>query len=496
MDKAGLPHIFYGVFREGGPSVIYHRMRRADGSWTAPENITGDQLTRPIWTQAELDPTTGDIYVGWLESQTGISRWDAATGRWSSQQNISNSGGRAFFPTIAVNSQNGTIWDIWADGDNIFSRQSTDHAATWQPKQLVVNEGAAKLGRMFGLKARSTRGIIYLLISADQLDPLYYVGPTLSLMTFNQSISVPEPTPTSSPLPTGTPVETTTPVIQPTLSPMPTTVAPTPTPAISQVAFTITPQPTATLLPTVTPQPTATPAPTVTPQPTATPPAFPNAVPTSLLPATATPLPLNQTTAAPTATPKPVVPTPTRPSVSTKSQNQNNQSGKEPQTQVSQSPSNTPTSVPQPTSTPQPTATIPPEVVQATVQAEAQRIAAATPQSLVVPLAPPGSGGKGPLLVLPTSTPLPTLTTAPTATPQPTATTDPYQLTADVKADLTVAAQSKNSSKSDSTQPAVAQVPNPGPSVPPPAGPLWLLPLGLVVIGKGLLNVLGLAFRP
>jgi len=187
VDKAGLPHVFYGVFNESGPSIINHRMRRADGSWTAPENITGNNLSRPIWTQAELDPVSGDIYVSWVEIQAGISRWNAATGKWTSQENVTNAGGRAFFPTIAVNSQTGTVWMIWQDGQILWTRQSLDHGQTWQPRELAVDLGAAKIGRMYGLKARSTRGIIYLLISGDQLDPLYYVGPTLFLMTFNQS---------------------------------------------------------------------------------------------------------------------------------------------------------------------------------------------------------------------------------------------------------------------------------------------------------------------
>lgn len=480
VDKAGLPHIFYGVFRDGGPSVIYHRMRQPNGSWTASENINGDDLSRPIWTQAELDPVSGDIYVSWVEGQTGISRWNAATGKWTTTQNISNSGGRAFFPTIAVNSQTGVVWDIWADGPNLWARQSLDHGQTWQGKELVVNEGAAKIGRMYGLKARSTRGIIYLLISADQLDPLYYVGPTLSLMTFNQNISATGTTPTASPKTTGTPGGTATPVIQPTLSTGPLTPGPTATPGITQAAPTITPQPTATLLPTVTPQPTATPVQTATPQPTATPVVFPTAIPTATAQLTATP------TMVPTTTPKPV---PAQ--VPGQSQNQDSQAG---QAQTSR-----PTLIPSTTSvvTLQPTPTVLPEVAQATAMAEAQRIAAATPQSIVVPLAPPGSGGRGPLLVLPTSTPLPTPTQAPTPTPQPTATTDPYQLTATIRADLTVPAQINNPPEANSSQPDTGQAPTPGPGPTiPPTGPLWLLPLGLVVAGKGLLNLLALTLRP
>jgi hypothetical protein len=489
VDKAGLPHIFYGVFKDGGPSVIYHRMRQPNGSWTAPENITGIDLSRPIWTQAELDPVSGDIYVSWVEGQTGISHWNAANGKWTTIQNISNSGGRAFFPTIAVNSQTGVVWDIWADGPNIWARQSLDHGQTWQGKELVVNEGAAKIGRMYGLKARSTRGIIYLLISADQLDPLYYVGPTLSLMTFNQSISTPGMTPTASPKATGTPGGTATPVIQPSLSPGPQTPVPTATPGITQAPPTITPQPTATLLPTVTPQPTATPVPTATPQPTPAPVVFPTAIPTS------TAQPTNTPTMVPTATPKPVptstnTPLPMPAQVPGQSQNQNSQAG---QTQTSQ-----PTLTPSPTSvaTLQPTATILPEAAQATAMAEAQRIAAATPQSLVVPLAPPGSGGKGPLLVLPTSTPIPTTTVPPTATPQPTATTNPSQLTATGRSEMTVAAQNKEPSSNKQSQENTVLEVGPTQSVPPSPGPLWLLPLGLAVAGKGLLNLLAFRLRP
>ncbi|OJV93789.1 MAG: hypothetical protein BGO39_15585 [Chloroflexi bacterium 54-19] len=485
VDKAGLPHVFYGVFREGGPSVIYHRMRLANGSWVAPENITGNDLSRPIWTQAELDPVSGDIYVSWVEGQTGISHWNATTGKWTTTPNISNSGGRAFFPTIAVNSQTGVIWDIWADGPNIWSRQSLDHGQTWQGKELVVNEDAAKIGRMYGLKARSTRGIIYLLISADQLDPLYYVGSTLSLMTFDQSISTPGITPTTSPKATGTPGGTTTPVIQPTLSPEPLTPGPTATPEITQSAPTITPQPTATLLPTVTPQPTATPIPTATPQPTATPIVFPTAIPTSTAQSTITP------TSIPTATPKPVAPTstsiplPVPAQVPGQSQNQPSQSGQ------AQTP--TPT---QPPATLPATATVPPEVLEATAMAEAQRIAAATPQSLVVPLAPPGSGGKGPLLVLPSSTPIPTATVPATATPQPTATTNPSQLTATVRSEMTVAAQNTKTASNMPSQQTIVKEAGLTQNVPPATGPLWLLPLGLAVAGKGLLNLLAFRLRP
>jgi hypothetical protein len=489
VDRAGLPHIFYGVFREGGPSVIYHRMRLANGSWTAPENITGDSLSRPIWTQAELDPVSGDIYVSWVEGQTGISHWNAATGKWTTTQNISNSGGRAFFPTIAVNSQTGVVWDIWADGPNIWARQSLDHGQTWQGKELVVNEDAAKIGRLYGLKARSTRGIIYLLISADQFDPLYYVGPTLSLMTFDQSINAPETTPTTSPKATGTPGATITPVIQPSLSPEPLTPGPTATPGITQPSPTITPQPTATLLPTVTPQPTVTPAPTATPQPTATPVIFPTAIPTTMQ-STAT------STSIPTATPKPVAltststPLPGQAQVPGQSQNQNSQSGQ----------AQTPTSTQlQPTTlaaTLQATGTILPEVLEATTMAEAQRIAAATPQSLVVPLAPPGSGGKGPLLVLPSSTPIPTATVPATATPQPTATTNPSQLTATVRSEMTVAAQNKVASSNKPSQQNPVEEAVPTQSAPPAPGPLWLLPFGLAVAGKGLLNLLAFRLRP
>ncbi len=475
VDKQGLPHIFYGVFRDGGPSVIYHRMRRADGSWTPDENILGDKQTRPIWTQAELDPNSGEIYVSWLEVQSGVSRWNAATGKWSYSENISNSSARAFLPTIAVNSQTGVIWDIWTDDANIWSRQSSDHGQTWQPEELVVNLGAAKIGRMFGLKARSARGIIYLLISADQLNPLYYVGPTLFLMTFNQSgSSQPVPTATPGPRATGTPTGTATPVISATVSPAPITAGPTATPAITQAAPTITPQPTATPQPSATPALTATPMPTITPQPTATPQTFP------------TPAPLPTTTPAPTATAtaKPL-PTETR-QPAPPAQGPAQASGQQP-------PAVTNTPIPAvSTATSKAMATINPEAAQATALAEAQRVAAATPQTLIVPLAPAGSGGRGPALVLPTGTPMPSSTPVPTLTPSPAPTVTPgYSYTAPaptLDSTATAAARVGEIAQAAQTKPQM-------PTVPPPTGAIWLLPVGLAVTAKGALNLLALLFK-
>lgn len=421
VDKAGLPHIFYGVFHEGDPSFINHRMRLADGRWTPDENILGDKQTRPIWTQAELDPNSGDIYVSWVETQTGVSRWDASSGKWSYSENISNSGGRAFWPTIAVNSQTDTVWDIWVDEDNIWSRQSADHGKTWQGKELVVNLGAAKIGRMFGLKARSTRGIIYLLISADQLNPLYFVGPTLQLMTFNQSIFSQPDSPTA----------------------------------------------TATVAPTATPEPTNTPAPTATPAP----------------PPTATP-----TAVPPTATPKPTatsVPASAQGNSQPQSQGQV-QNQNQGQVQNNQ-PAPAVAQVQQPTSPSAPT-TRTAEEVQATAVAQAQKMAASTPQTLVIPAPQPGTGGKGPALVLPTATALPTFTAAPTATIRSTAT-----VKAVASSTAVTTAKAQESQPVTTTQ--VVNGPVPAPTAPPSPGALWLLPLGLAVAGKGLLNLFGLIFK-
>ena len=442
VDKAGLPHVFYGVFKEGGPSIINHRMRLADGRWTQDENITGDDLSRPIWTQAELDPTSGDIYVSWLEGQTGISSWDAATGKWSHTANISNSGGRAFWPTIAVNTQTGVVWDIWVDADNIWSRQSADHGKTWQGKELVVNLGAAKIGRIYGLKARSTRGIIYLLISADQLDPLYYVGPTLELMTFNQSVFSQPVTPTAAP--------------------------------------TAPPPPTGTVAPGPTPAPTNTPVPT------------------------ATPLPLTATQVPPTSTPKPPatatatatnVPVPAQGNSQPQDQNQNQgQPQPQPQAQTNQPPAAA--QPPQPTNPPPTTAPVAPttrsaEEVQATAVAQAQKIAAATPQTLVIPAPPTGTGGRGPALVLSTATPLPTATSTPEPTVAATAT-----LEAGPSPIGTMANSVQASQPVTITQEATSAKPGPAPTVPPSPGALWLLPLSLVVTAKGLLNLFGILLKP
>jgi hypothetical protein len=121
--------------------------------------------------------------------------------------------------------------------------------------------------------------------------------------------------------------------------------------------------------------------------------------------------------------------------------------------------------------------------------ADAQKKAAATPQSLVIPLPPVGSGGKGPVLVLPTFTPFPTPTPEPTSTPQPMAT--PGQLMP-TTSDLVVTAQANGDGKVN----PVSHEPVPTPAAPPPTGSFWLLPLGLVLAGKGLLNLLGLMLRP
>lgn len=433
VDKAGLPHVFYGVFHEGGPSLINHRERLADGRWTPDENILGDKQSRPIWTQAELDPNSGDIYVSWLETQSGVSRWDATTGKWSYSENISNSSARASFPTIAVNSQTGTVWDIWTDGSDIWARQSTDKGETWQPRERVVNLGAAKIGRMFGLKARSTRGIIYLLISADQLDPLYYVGPTLQLQTFNQSILSQPVTPTVTP--------------------------------------------TATVVPTAAP--TATPEPTNTPVPTATPAPAPTATVTAV-PPTATP--------KPTATSVPVpaqVPNQSQPESQSQPQGQNQNQGQINQPAPSAAAAQQPTNPPPPTAAP---TTRTAQEVQATAVAQAQKIAAATPQTLVIPAPQPGTGGKGPALVLPTATPLLSFTAAPTLAP----TTRP---TATVKAVPSPTASSTPQDSQPVTTTQVVSNPAPAPTAPPSPGALWLLPMGLAVAGKGLLNLFGLIFK-
>lgn len=430
VDKAGLPHVFYGDFREGGPSKIYHKMRKADGSWSAPENILGDKQTRPIWTQAELDPNSGDIYVSWLETQSGVSRWEAATGKWSYSENISDSNPRASFPTIAVNSQTGTVWDIWTDDKDIWARQSTDKGATWQARERVVNLGAAKIGRMFGLKARSTRGIIYLLISADQLDPLYYVGPTLQLQTFNQSIFSQPVTPT-------------------------TTVAPT-------------------AAPTVTPAPTNTPAPTATPVPP----------PTATATATAVP---------PTATSKPIatsVPVPAQVPTQSQGQGQNQNQGQNNQPALAVTQAQPPTNQPAPTAAP---TTQTAEEVQATAVAQAQRIAAATPQTLIIPAPQPGTGGKGPALVLPTATALPIATSMPDSSVEPTATVKGNSNPTTV---AVATPQNQDTQPVTTTQSGSNLKGSPAPTTPPTPGALWLLPLGLVVTAKGLLNLFGVLLKP
>jgi hypothetical protein len=123
--------------------------------------------------------------------------------------------------------------------------------------------------------------------------------------------------------------------------------------------------------------------------------------------------------------------------------------------------------------------------VQATAYALAQAEAAKTPIIVTMPFTHTLSfSGRGPVVLpatatpLPTSTPKPTATTVPTATVKPTLQpTVPLYGAKPVTTTQTVTATKKNAPAKESGDPV----------------PMWLvLPLGLLLAGKGALNLLAL----
>ncbi|HEX2911476.1 MAG TPA: hypothetical protein VH186_11765, partial [Chloroflexia bacterium] len=204
----------------------------------------------------------------------------------------------------------------------------------------------------------------------------------------------------------------------------------------------------------------------------ATPTASPSVVPTVTATANATTLPPTNTPTLPppTATPMPPIPTsPPLPPAPPQPQPSASQVAIPFQAQA------TPMVSPVKAS-PNP---LPAEILTATAYSQAQDRAALSPGSLVVPLMPPGKGGQGPVIVLPTATPPPTATIRPTTLPTARPT---------VAAMLSATPQVRPAiTPGPGTQPSKPQV-NGGSGGGSPA--LWLLPVGVALAAKGLLNLL------
>lgn len=611
VDKAGNPHIIYGEM-DATRGRILHRVR-VNGVWSGPVDITASCCGRPLYPQLALAPN-GDVWVSWFDGPIHLARFKSSTGQWQFFENVSGGANKGVH-TIAVGS-NGTIWVMWHNpaAGTLEYTLSTDDGASWKPVRTFAKTKDAYMGSVFGLASVAAKNAIYLLVTADQLDPKWIQYPTLFVTTigennFNPPPPTPNPSATSLPDPTNTiglplPTRTgTASVVVPTATPTASataTASATPTtsttPSVllgdryepdntldeviarsrflqphqpevhtlydprsadksdidlgliqgekgktftlslvasgfqpklsfysydgtwqgaanecngdkSKLCFTFTPPVTGlyyaqfsnanggpgnpnlvyslmltlnTALPvtaTSTASVTATggvATPTLAVNfPSATSTVVPSG--TQILAtatATATPTPTIEpptatTTQAPTS--KPVTTAPAAP------------------VQVAQPPLPPPaaaaTATPLPTNTPVPTATLVPEVVEATAYAQAQAEAARTPQVLVLPIMPAGSGGKGPPIAPATATLSPSPKAVATFTPLPTA-TPARRITVTAAPTLTPGVGSTSSSKA------------PAAPAPPPTGPLWALPIGLAALGKGLLNLMALKFKP
>lgn len=596
VDKAGNPHIFYGFAKpDDSGGYVYHRMR-VNGSWSGSEDIVRDTADNGrIFSNEVKLADNGDLYFTWSNGNINVARWEAASGQWKNPSRISKGGFRGN-PTVAIGSNN-TVWLAWnyvefSDDQRTEFSVSTDSGASWKPNGVAIRNKDTNLGRSFGISATSSKGKIYLVVTADQLDPRYIQFPSLFLTTIGES-NVNPPPPTSNPNGTLPPLPSATVSIT-TTSGTPTTVTSTPTPTA-----TISPSPSASVTPglqgdeyepdsslteamahsrylqsgkpethtlydprpsdhrdtdivliqaekgksykievvangfqpklsfyryeggeflgasnecqgdqrrlcwlftpdkdglyyaqftnfnggagnpnlvytlslkldvAVSPSPAVSPSlsPSLSPspEPSATSIATTSATlsPTTTTAATATSQPTRAPTATNTATAQPAASAaPTQPPP------------------APQLPPVTPE--PTATATPQPTLTLPPEAAQATANAQAQIVAAQTPQVLIIPIAPDGSGGRGPQLLPATPTLKPTFTPGPTATARPTAT---------VSAATSTATPAVISPIQNETQGQKA------PLQPPPTGAFWLLPAGLVLVGKGLLNLLAARAR-
>lgn len=358
VDKAGLPHVFWGVMAQSNSrSWLYESVRNASGTWSQPQDIAGSpraRIFRPKFTLAD----NGDIWASWAsDPASGVSsnkeltvaHWSATSNQWQSWNNVAGEDG-VNFTAIAVGSD-GVIWVMFEvqAGDPAIWRTdfvySTDNGQSWHSPLQVIRNSDWQWYRSFGMYAVASKGYIYLVTTGESQDPNHATGPALFLQM------IPE---TSRLQVNATPTVTTTP-------PSPTIV-------------------------------NATAAPTST----ATAPAM--IVPTS-------------NAAAPTATP-------TQPASNGTNNNGSNQGFQVAPTQPAQpQPTSVPAATQSPKPTQQPTATaVPPQIATATAYANAQATAAAQPQMIVLPSMPPLASGIGPRINLPTAITVPT-TEPPTAPP-------------------------------------------------------------------------------
>lgn len=591
VDNTGNLHVFWGIFKEGGAdaSVIMHRTRLADGSWTAPQ-VAG-RAARPIHPKLALAPS-GDIFLSWLGEGMQLARWSHQDGRWTQLSDKFKEPDGAM-PTVAVGSK-GEIWMFWVRGpygggpdELIIAKTSTDNGQSWHQAGVVLHTPDAKIGQVYSLTALgNSADHLYLAFTAEATDPSHITGPTLFFMTISAAdTDPPAPLPTTtpgspspvptvmpgspSPSPAGQPGDQFEPdstltqsqskgsylspgqsqthtlydpatpdhrdydlVLFQAVSGQMYTISATATnfqPKVSlyrandgdfigttntcngdntRLCFTFAPQNSgvyyaqfsnagagpgsSSLVYTITLAQTLGPV-VVSPTPKVGPGPAPDQTPTpiSLLPArpTVTPTPLLTATPVPTATPLPTAPA----TVTNPPNNQGFQVAPPgppptaiPGSNHSQGPAKvvaTPKPVVAPTASPEPPT---PTTGQTTTNAATPGLEAALLQ-IPLPTAPAGqtSGGIGPLINLatPTLTALPTATlTAEPATVTPIAETSSPQAVFVTPLPTLVPASDTNTVRN--LQPAREDNKNP-----PPTGAVWLLPLGLVALGKGILNL-------
>jgi hypothetical protein len=497
VDKAGYPHFFYGVMTENDSrSWLYERVRGADGQWSAPRDIAGAPRTRIFRPKFTVAPN-GDIWGTWPSDPASglapykeltVARWNSSTGVWQSWNKVGGETGVG--DTALAVGDNGQVFVIWSNitgdpaGWKTDFTYSTDQGQSWQKPMLVLFNAGWYMKRSFGMNAVTSKGLIYFMITAETSDPNHATGDALFLQQIPQDSRPSPDDPTPTPL-----------ITPPTATPLPT-VPPTATPPITGQA---TGSPTASTTPsTPTQSPTATQASSPNSTPSQAQPQPPTATPTpTQLPATATP------TAANTPTGFEVAPT-SAPAAPGQGRGSNNNA---PQ----------PTATSAPTVTPQPTTTIPADVLEATAQQSAQMSAAAQPLLVPLPTIEPGQlnviSGIGPRVELPTTTPRPATatpkpTSSPTPRPQTQTNTENSAGTGTTASAATVTANSSYNN-SDSKAPDEAEATSPGSSTsednstdpneqnltrptktPPQPGPIWLGVPAVLLLGKGLLNVL------
>jgi hypothetical protein len=141
LDVYGTPHVVWRSTAPGNWEVFYSKYQ--GGSWTPPGNLSS--TSKPSYFPRLATDASGNLYLVWEEDrgndnfQIEFRRWDGS--QWLAAKDISPSGGKALYPSIAA--ENGNLYVVWQDYrtnpgyPEIFFSYSTDSGTTWHANENV-----------------------------------------------------------------------------------------------------------------------------------------------------------------------------------------------------------------------------------------------------------------------------------------------------------------------------------------------------------------------